>query len=38
MKLSQIKALAAENGYSITTTKKADIVKELLQQQEGATA
>lgn len=33
MTVSQIKALAAELGYSITATKKAAIITEFLTQQ-----
>ena len=33
--ISEIKALADELGYTITTTKKADIITEFLAQQEG---
>jgi len=35
MTISEIKALADELGYSITATKKADIITEFLAQQEG---
>lgn len=35
MTIAQIKALAAELGYSMTATKKADIIAEFLSQQEG---
>ena len=35
MPVSEIKALAAELGYSITATRKADIISEFLAQQEG---
>jgi len=31
--IAQIKTLAAELGYTITATKKADIIAEFLQQQ-----
>ena len=34
MTISEIKALAAELGYSITKTRKADIIAEFLKQQE----
>lgn len=34
MTISEIKALAAELGYSITKTRKADIIGEFLAQQE----
>ena len=34
MTISEIKALAVELGYSITKTKKADIIQEFLSQQE----
>ncbi len=33
MTVSEIKAVAAEKGYSITATKKADIISEFLAQQ-----
>lgn len=33
MTIIQIKALSAELGYSITKTRKADIVAEFLMQQ-----
>lgn len=32
--IAQIKALATEKGYTITTTRKADIIAEFLAQQE----
>lgn len=35
MTIAEIKALASELGYSITKTRKADIIAEFLQQQEG---
>lgn len=35
MTISEIKSLAAEMGYSITATKKADIIEEFITQQEG---
>ena len=35
MTIAEIKALASELGYSITSTKKADIITEFLTQQEG---
>jgi hypothetical protein len=35
MTISEIKALAKELGYSITATRKADIIDEFLEQQEG---
>ena len=35
MTVAQIKALAEERGYTITATKKADIIQEFLDQQEG---
>lgn len=35
MTIAEIKALASELGYSITKTKKADIIAEFLAQQEG---
>lgn len=31
--IAQIKALATERGYTITATKKADIITEFLEQQ-----
>jgi hypothetical protein len=34
MTISEIKALAAELGYSITRTRKAEIISEFLEQQE----
>lgn len=34
MTIAEIKALAAELGYSITKTKKAEIISEFLDQQE----
>lgn len=34
MTVAQIKALAVELDYSISKTKKADIVEEFLEQQE----
>ena len=34
MTISEIKALADELGYTITATKKADIITEFLAQQE----
>lgn len=34
MTIAEIKALAAELGYSITKTKKAEIIAEFLNQQE----
>ena len=33
--IAQIKAVAAEKGYTITKTRKADIIAEFLTQQEG---
>ena len=33
MTVAEIKALASELGYSITATKKADIIMEFLTQQ-----
>lgn len=33
MTIAQIKSLAAERGYSITKTLKADIIAEFLEQQ-----
>ena len=35
MTIAEIKALADELGYSITKTKKAEIIAEFLDQQEG---
>lgn len=35
MTIAQIKALAGDLGYSITATKKADIINQFLIQQEG---
>jgi hypothetical protein len=35
MTISEIKALAVELGYSITKTRKAEIIEEFLMQQEG---
>lgn len=35
MTIAEIKALADELGYSITSTKKADIIAEFIAQQEG---
>lgn len=35
MTISEIKALADELGYTITATKKADIITEFLAQKEG---
>lgn len=34
MTIAEIKALAAELGYSVTKTRKADIIQEFLVQQE----
>lgn len=34
MTIAEIKALAAELGYSITKTRKAEIISEFLEQQE----
>lgn len=34
MTIAEIKALAAELGYSVTKTKKAEIIAEFLSQQE----
>lgn len=36
--IAEIKAIAAEEGYSITQTRKADIIAEILAQQEGHNA
>lgn len=35
MTIAQIKALAAERGYTITATIKAEIIQQFLTQQEG---
>lgn len=35
MTIAEIKALAGELGYSITKTKKTEIIAEFLEQQEG---
>lgn len=35
MTIAEIKSLSAELGYSITKTKKAEIIAEFLAQQEG---
>jgi hypothetical protein len=35
MTIAEIKALADGLGYSITATRKADIINEFLNQQEG---
>lgn len=35
MTIAEIKALAEELGYTITATKKADIIAEFIAQQEG---
>ena len=34
MTIAEIKALAEELGYSITKTRKADIIAEFMEQQE----
>lgn len=34
MTIAEIKALASELGYSISKTKKADIIAEFIEQQE----
>lgn len=34
MTIAEIKAIAAELGYSITKTRKAEIISEFLEQQE----
>lgn len=34
MTIAQIKALAGDLGYSITATRKADIITQFLEQQE----
>ncbi len=31
--IAQLRAIAEENGYTITKTKKADIIAEILEQQ-----
>lgn len=33
--IAQLKAVAAEKGYTITKTRKAEIIAEILAQQEG---
>lgn len=35
MTIAEIKSLANDLGYSVTKTKKADIIAEFLEQQEG---
>lgn len=35
MTIAEIKSLASDLGYSITQTRKADIIAEFLEQQEG---
>ena len=35
MTIAEIKALAVEQGYSITKTRKAEMIEEFLAQQEG---
>lgn len=35
MTIAEIKTVAAELGYTITATRKADIIAEFLAQQEG---
>ncbi len=35
MTIAEIKALASDLGYTVTQTKKADIITEFLGQQEG---
>lgn len=35
MTIAEIKALASQLGYSITKTRKAEIIAEFLAQQEG---
>ena len=35
MTIAEIKALAADRGYTVTQTKKADIIAQFLGQQEG---
>lgn len=35
MTIAQIKALAVDLGYSITKTRKAEIIEEFLEQQGG---
>lgn len=35
MTIAEIKALANELGYTITATRKADIIAEFLEQQDG---
>ena len=36
MTVAQLRALASERGYTLTKTKKADIIAEILEQQEGS--
>lgn len=36
MTIAQIKSLAADLGYGITATLKADVINEFLAQQEGS--
>ena len=36
MTVARIKALAAERGYTITKTLKADIIAQFLEQQDGS--
>lgn len=36
MTIAQIKTLAEELGYTITATRKADIIEQFLAEQEGA--
>jgi hypothetical protein len=33
MTIAEIKALAAERGYTITATRKADIIAEFMEQE-----
>lgn len=35
MTVAQLRALASERGYTLTKTRKADIIAEILIQQEG---
>ena len=35
MTIAEIRALAAERGYTLTKTKKAELIAEFLAQQEG---
>ena len=37
MTVAQLKALASERGYTLTKTRKADMIAEILEQQGGGT-